>query len=232
MLYLSMCNKIVCNIQGLLPYPSKNIITREKAEWRRGLAALLAALLTGCAILPSLPSGSEHTTAQHYHTAIELGGRLSVRYQHNGQDEALHGSFSWSQTATHSLVTLLSPLGQTLATIELTPQGATLLQPGQAPRSAADADALAADAFGWPLPVANLGNWLQGYTLDAHGQRSAAAGSDAPIRTSDDWQIRYPAWQQDGSGTDYPKRIDLARHTAGAGDIAIRIVIDSRQPLP
>ena len=197
----------------------------------RALACLLALQLAGCAAPPGAPdSGANTVAAQDYHAAIELGGRLSVRYQRNGRDEAMHGSFSWSQTAARTFVTLSSPLGQTLATIELTPQGATLVQPGQPARSAVDADALAADAFGWPLPVANLRNWLQGYTLDAHGRRSAAAGSAGPIRTPDGWQIRYPAWQPGDSGSDRPKRIDLVRHTAAAGEIAIRIVIDSWQP--
>lgn len=202
------------------------------------LACGLALLLSGCASPPSLPGSAVDTigaaapTARNYHAAIDLSGRLSVRYQRNGQDEALHGSFAWSQTATRTFVTLSSPLGQTLATIELTPQGATLIQPGQAPRSAADADALAADAFGWPLPVANLRNWLQGYTLDADGQRIAAASNDSAIRTPDNWQIRYPAWEASDNNVDHPKRIDLARHTAQAGDIAIRIVIDNWQPLP
>ena len=221
-------------MQCLLPYSSKNTIATKKSgapARLRALACLLALQLAGCATPPGLPdSAVSSVTAPGYHAAIELGGRLTVRYQRNGQDQAMHGSFSWSQTAARTFVTLSSPLGQTLATIELTPQGATLIQPGQPARSAADADALAADAFGWPLPVANLRNWLQGYTLDAQGRRVAAAGSVEPIRTPDDWQIHYPAWQQGGSGADHPKRIDLARHTAEAGEIAIRIVIDSWQP--
>lgn len=233
--YFSYPNKIMRNLQCLLRYPMKNTITPKKSgnpARRRTLAGLLAALLLGgCASPPVLPDNTV-ATARRYHAAIELDGRLSVRYQRNGQEEALHGSFTWSQTAARTLVTLSSPLGQTLATIELTPQGATLIQPGQSARSAADADALAADALGWPLPVANLRNWLQGYTLDARGRRIAAAGSADPIRTPDDWQIRYPAWQQGGSGADHPKRIDLARHSAEAGEIAIRIVIDNWQPLP
>lgn len=202
------------------------------------LACGLALLVAGCASPPILPGSAVDTigaatpAARNYHAAIDLSGRLSVRYQRNGQDEALHGSFAWSQTATRTFVTLSSPLGQTLATIELTPQGATLTQPGQAPRSAADADALAADAFGWPLPVANLRNWLQGYTLDTDGRRIPAADNDGAIRTPDDWQIHYPVWEASDNHVDRPKRIDLARHTAQAGDITMRIVIDNWQPLP
>lgn len=224
-------------IHYLLLYSNIIMLKKSGTSSRQYLqACVLALLLAGCASPPGLPGSAVDTigsvAAQNYHADIELGGRLSVRYQRNGQDEAMHGSFSWSQTATRTLVTLSSPLGQTLATIELTPQGATLIQPGQAPRNAADADALAADALGWPLPVANLRNWLQGYTLDAQGRHITAAGNDGTIRTPDDWQIRYPAWQQGDSGPNYPKRIDLARQTIQAGEVAIRIVIDNWQPLP
>lgn len=202
-------------------------------RWMR--ACLLALLLAACASPPGVPPGSMAggtAAAPRYYAAIELGGRLSVRYQRNGHEEAMHGSFAWSQSATRTLVTLLSPLGQTLAVIELTPQGATLTQPGQPVRSATDADALAADAFGWPLPVANLRNWLQGHAIDAHGQRFAAAGSTSTIRTPDGWLLQFPLWQNDGSGAAHPKRIDLARNTTQAGAIEIRIVIDDWQPQP
>lgn len=202
-------------------------------RWIR--ACLLALLLAACASPPGVPPGSMAggtAAAPRYYAAIELGGRLSVRYQRNGHEEAMHGSFAWSQSATRTLVTLLSPLGQTLAVIELTPQGATLTQPGQPVRSATDADALAADAFGWPLPVANLRNWLQGHAIDAHGQRFAAAGNTSTIRTPDGWLLQFPLWQNDGSGAAHPKRIDLARNTTQAGAIEIRIVIDDWQPQP
>lgn len=195
---------------------------------------LLTLLLAGCASAPPMPAApsSAAIAAQRYHAAIELDGRLSVRYQRNGQDEAMHGSFAWSQNAARTQLTLLSPLGQTLAIIVLTPQGATLTQPGQPLRSAADADALATEALGWPLPIANLHNWLQGYALDAHGQRIAVAGSTQRIRTPDGWQLQFPTWQNADSAATHPKRIDLERHTLQAGTIAIRIAIDHWQPQP
>lgn len=198
---------------------------------------LLALSLAGCASAPTTPTtpiapSSTTIAAQRYHAAIELDGRLSVRYQRNGQDEAMHGSFAWSQNAVRTQLTLLSPLGQTLAIIALTPQGATLTQPGQPLRNAADADALAADTLGWPLPIANLHNWLQGYALDAHGQRITVAGSTERMRTPDGWQLQFPTWQNDDSGASHPKRIDLGRQTNQAGAIEIRIAIDHWQPQP
>jgi outer membrane lipoprotein LolB len=197
-------------------------------------------ILSGCAaIAPTgpatgVPAADRAATQRTYHDKIVIGGRLSVRYQQNGNDQSVHGSFTWSQSPGRTLVTLLSPLGQTIATIEITPALATLTQGGQAPRSATDVDALAAGALGWPLPISGLRNWLQGFGQDADGQRFVAApqAKAATAMTSDGWHINYASWQNDAdpSASNHPKRIDLERSTTQAGDVALRIVIDNWQP--
>jgi outer membrane lipoprotein LolB len=152
-----------------------------------------------------------------------------VRYQRNAAEESVHGNFSWQQTPGHTTVTLSSPLGQTLAIIDVTPERAVLRQAGQAPRSAADADALAADTLGWPLPIAGLRDWLQGYATDAQGQPWVArAGEASEVTTQDGWHISYLDWRDD-EGAAYPRRIDLARDTSQAGPVAIRLVVDHVQ---
>lgn len=201
---------------------------------RLACAAVLGWLLAGCAALPpSAPTAVTGAQLQRpYAEAIELAGRLSVQYRRGNADEALHGSFSWSQTPQRTLVTLLSPLGQTLAVIEVQPGKASLTQAGQPPQIASDADALAQTALGWPLPVAGLRTWLQGFAQDARGQRwiaPPAAGS--AVTTPDGWEIVYASWQQDNpDAMAYPRRIDLARQTLEAGPVSLRIVIDQWQP--
>lgn len=169
--------------------------------------------------------------ARSFKDTIDLGGRLSVRYQTNNKEEALHGSFIWSQTPAQTTVTLLSPLGQTIAVINVSPNGATLAQGGQPVRSADNVDALTAETLGWPLPVAGLREWLQGFALDAAGRRFIATPAAPEITTRESWRIRYAAWLEENSATaqSRPKRIDLARATEQAGDVSIRIVIDSWQ---
>lgn len=166
--------------------------------------------------------------ARPFQGTIDLGGRLSVRYQNNGKDEALHGNFSWSQTPARTSVTLLSPLGQTMAIIDVSPEGATLVQAGQATRSAGSVDSLTTDMLGWPLPVAGMRDWLQGFAVDAAGRRFVATPANQEVTTRDGWRIHYASWQ-DGSPSAAPKRIDLARATEQAGNVSIRIVIDTWQ---
>ncbi|MDB5776996.1 MAG: lolB [Herbaspirillum sp.] len=200
----------------------------------------MSLLLAGCATITAPtgtpPSAERQTgTLRTYRDAIDVGGRLSVQYRQNDKDQAVHGSFTWAQRPGQTVVTLLSPLGQTMATIEITPSLSTLTQAGQAPRTAADVDALAADALGWPLPVSGLRDWLQGFAVDADGGRFIATPrntENSSVTTGDGWRIRYPSWQDDAdmSARNHPKRIDLERSTARAGDVAMRIVIDTWQP--
>lgn len=197
-------------------------------------AFVIALLLTGgCASItqPSPPGkGTAPHVARAFHDTLELGGRISVRYQRGQKEEAVHGSFAWTQTPTHTSVTLLSPLGQTMAVIDVTPQGATLRQGGQSARAASDVNALTADALGWPLPIAGLREWLQGFAMDSNGKPFVATPHDADVTTRDGWRIRYANWQTEAPSTQHrPKRIDLARFTEQVGDVAIRIVIDTWQ---
>ena len=155
-----------------------------------------------------------------------------MRYQRDAHDEAVHGSFTWSQRAESTVVSLLSPLGQTLAVITISPQRAAIEQAGQPTRTAVEPDALAADVLGWPLPIAGLRDWLQGFSTNAQGQRNAVVANDTTaFRTNDGWTLQYAVWDNDDPIHPHPKRIDLQRQTATAGEVAIRLVIDKWQPL-
>jgi outer membrane lipoprotein LolB len=200
---------------------------------RCAIFILPALLMGGCAELTpqtGQPQVSEAQAAgRHYHDTIELDGRLSVQYQQNGQDQALHGSFIWRQTAQQTQVTLMSPLGQILAVIEVTPERATLTQSGQSPRIADDVDQLAAQSLGWPLPVSGLRNWLQGFVTNANGKRIVATPATQAVTTHDGWRIEYVSWDESDPTNLHPKRIDLQRQTMQAGDVTMRIVIDKWQ---
>lgn len=203
---------------------------------KSGLSALLMSLLLiGCATTtpPSAPTpvAAGQVASRPYHETITIGGRLSVRYQQIGNEETIHGSFTWMQRPERSVVTLFSPLGQTIAIIEITPGLSTLTQAGQAPRTANNVDALVAGTLGWPLPVSGLRDWLQGFAVDSADRRFIASPlpDTSSVTTRDGWRLLYAAWQEN-DGHSRPRRIDLERSTTQAGDVAIRIVIDTWQP--
>lgn len=193
--------------------------------------AFCALLLSGCATITPTDNVEQNTSQRSYKDALELDGRLSVQYQKNEQDEAIHASFSWKQSNDRSTITILSPLGQILATIDVKPGNATLTQSGQAPRSAADVDTLAEQALGWPLPVSGLHNWLQGFAIDTNNKAFIATSAKTNVLTQDGWNIQYMSWEDDNQTPPQsrPKRIDLTRQTEQAGKVMIRIVLDKWQ---
>ncbi len=187
---------------------------------RLGASLLFAAVLTGCATV-----SVDDTRVAAYRQDVDVSGRLSVRYQKDGKEESLSGKFTWSQHGSQIDVSLASPLGETIATIHVTPQAATLTQRDQQPRVAPDVNTLTAQSLGWSLPVAGLRDWLQGYADSADGSRFIASRARNSVQTRDGWRLRYVSW--DDGAQPVPKRIDAERSaTAASDEVAIRIVID------
>lgn len=232
-----VANKVTSKLASKLASKVANkVATNVGSKLLTGLC--LCGWLAGCAELAPVvaPTGSPVAPLVSQSSrlpikSIDLAGRLSVRYQKDGRDEALHGSFTWSQRPDTTTINLLSPLGQTLAVITITPAAATIQQSGQPARSAADPNALVADALGWPLPIAGLRDWLQGFAIDAQGSlRTIAATDTTALRTADGWTLQYAVWDNNDAAHPHPKRIDLSRQTTEAGEVAIRLVIDEWQP--
>lgn len=198
---------------------------------RRSFVALLlpgilsAVLLPGCSSLQTAPPATP--ALRSYHEVIAIKGRFSVSYEHDGRPQSAQGRFHWAQRGAYVDIDLLSPLGQTLAKISLSPGLAKMEQAGREPRFAIDASELTAQTLGWSLPVDGLRDWLQGYTRRAEGALQAAAPDGADRFEKDGWQVRYVSWQA-GAAEAYPKRIDLSR--TGSTPLALRIVIDGWEP--
>ncbi len=188
-------------------------------------------MLGACSLTPVRPVTEQQVQAKRvYQEAIDIGGRLSVRYQQQGE-QLLNGSFVWNQGPDNTRVSLLSPFGQVIGRIEITPGRASFQRAGQPPQTAADVDALAASALGWPLPVSGLRSWLQGFVTTTEGTPVAAnPAAETAITSIDGWRVVYSSWEVDESTAGLrPRRIDLSRRTVEAGDVEIRIVIDTWQ---
>ena len=186
----------------------------------RRLFLLACVCLTACTTLPEGP-----LSERNYQRSISLGGRLSVRYQQNGKPQSLQGKFRWQQQGEQTDITLYSPLGQTIATIAITPGLAVMAQSDGEKKQAPNVTALTQEVLGWPMPVDGLRYWLQGFVQNVEGQLQTASPEGMHSFQSDGWRVRYVSWQRNAS-IQYPKRVDMERTTAEAGDIVLRLVID------
>ena len=191
---------------------------------------VLAAALAGCATTATQSTGGAtqaSAAASPYRDTVELTGRLQVTYQKDGQPNSMNGGFEWTQRPGQVDVAFLNPLKQTVATISVTPQQATLTEAGRAPRSANDIDSLTRQALGWSLPVSGLRDWLQGYATDAAGKRFAATPANNSVFTQDGWRLRFVSWQKGKDGAQVPSNILAERSaTATTEELAIRILVD------
>lgn len=203
----------------------------QHALQRLGCGALALALglgAVGCADVPlaadasGAAGGIGAPGTPTYRSNLDLSGRLSLSYQQDGKEQALHGNFEWHQRGAQLELTLRSPLGQTLAQIEVQDGLARLTESGGRVQTAAHVDDLVQQTLGWPLPVANLQFWLQGHGQQANGQPFQATPAHNQLRTPDGWQLHFVSWHANGS----PKRIDLARATAAAGEVVLKLIIN------
>jgi outer membrane lipoprotein LolB len=189
------------------------------------LTGACAAILAGCA---TTSAPLTHPTAQvgAYRDTIDLSGKLAVSYQKEGQPQAFSGGFSWSQRPGNIDVAFMGPLGQTVATINVTPTAATLTQSGAAPRTEPDIDTLTAHTLGWTLPVSGLRDWLQGYATAAGGKRFTASPVNNTVTTNDGWRLRFVEWQDSAgaAAVPMPRRINAERSATG-GELAIHIFV-------
>jgi len=189
------------------------------------LAAALSAL-GGCATTNSSGARSGAAVAP-YRDSVELAGRIAINYSVDGKKESLNGKFTWRQNKADTDVSLISPTGQIVAVINVTPTSATLKQSGKQ-RTAPDLDSLTTQTLGWTLPVTGLRDWLQGYAVASDGSRFVATPSNDTVVTRDGWKLDYVSWQDDTAAVPQPKRIDATRIALGQAvdEMAIRIVID------
>jgi outer membrane lipoprotein LolB len=192
----------------------------------RLLVVLVLALLSACATTEGPRS---HSAVGAYRDAIDLSGRLLVNFEKDGKPDTISVKFTWAQTPGAVDASLLSPTGQTVAKINVTPEAATLTQGGRPARVARDIDALTAQALGWALPVSGMRDWLQGYATAAGGKRFVASPASNTVTTADGWTLTFVSWQDEHAATPTPKRIDAHRPaSAGSGELALRIVLDAR----
>lgn len=186
--------------------------------------------VTGCSTIKSVTPTRlfNWETQRQCVDKVNIKGRFSIRYTLDGHEESLHGKFNWEQKPELTVVTFQTPLGQTMAKIDVGPHMTTFTAPNHAPQSAPDAEELIRSQLGWTLPVSGMKGWLQGCATDSAGKPFIASPKATQVITNDGWQINYPNWIE-GPTMPLPKRIDILKGSKGARndiDINMKLVID------
>jgi outer membrane lipoprotein LolB len=176
-------------------------------------AAMAALLLASCAPLPPVTEALAPTVADIVFTSE---GRLSAK---RGSD-AVVANFEWTHTPLADVIALATPLGQTLARLEGSAQGASIVLADGRTATARSFDVLTDKTLGVPLPVSGLAWWIRGAPRPG-GPFMAERDSRgrASVLRQDGWEIVY-AYADDMATV--PRRLVLAYP-----DVEVRVVVDT-----
>lgn len=178
----------------------------------RWLIVLSAALVAACATAPEATPDRIHT------------GRFSAVATQGDRRESVSGRFSMEVRGDRRRIDLATPLGTTVARIEVGPEGASASGPGMQDARGPDADALAEQLLGWRLPVSGLADWIEGRPVPSRPARVEREGSRLALIEQDGWTVRiaetFPA-------SDRPRLIILERAASPlAPGVVLRLVVD------
>jgi len=188
----------------------------------RSIRAVAAALAAGLVLLQACT-----TFAPLANPERQYAGRFAVTTTLAEKRDNSSGRFKLAVDRATTVLDLDSPLGSTLARVQLDARGAHLYAPGDgAPREVhgASAEALTYEVLGWPVPVGGFRDWIDGRPAADRAFANGAAGGKT--FQQDGWTITVLERFDEGRGA--PRRLLFERPEA-AGEIpaiSLRLVLD------
>jgi outer membrane lipoprotein LolB len=179
---------------------------------RSFLGALFVAALAGCATVAVPPPERSYT------------GRFSVVATQGDKREAVSGRFNMEVRGEHRAIDLATPLGTTVARVEVGPDGARATGPGLQDVRGIDADELTEQLLGWRLPVSGLTDWIEGRPAPGRPARVERNGARPVLIEQDGWTVRL---EETFAETNRPRILVLERPASPlAPAVVLRLVVD------
>ncbi|MGB2078758.1 MAG: lipoprotein insertase outer membrane protein LolB [Vibrio sp.] len=175
-------------------------ITNSLKKWCQTWLPTLALLvfLTACSsVQDDVPATTwqQHQTQLQNLTQYQASGKIAYRDLHKRQGL----NFSLNQSPQLTRFKLFTFIGQTVLTVEITPQGTLIVdQNGEEYRSS-NASELVEQLAGISIPVAELSDWIKGLPTGADSQQLNAGQRIAQFTKQidhQDWKLTYQSYQQ------------------------------------
>jgi outer membrane lipoprotein LolB len=182
------------------------------ARFRSCAALAVCAALAACAALP--PTGEPVRRA----AAFDLVGRVAVNYE----GRAFSSGVRWQHQADGDEISLLTPVGQTIAHIVADASGAMLTGADGKQIRANDVESLTRRGLGWELPLARLAWWVKAEVVPGGVIGEVTRDQEGRLvrLVQDGWRVDFVHHPPE-DGSRLPQRLELARES-----YRIRLVID------
>jgi outer membrane lipoprotein LolB len=191
-------------------------LTQDRRTLRRLAAGLLFGLAAGCASLPP-PTRAPDEAGRSWSGRFALTVSPSERAPDGDRSS---GRFALTRLRDGTELSLISPLGTTLAQARADALGAELKTADGRVFRAADVDALTEQVFGWTVPIARLEAWLDGEIATVQERAPDATGRSRPVAGLDQgWTVRFEQW-----GERAPQRLTLTYPKR----VTLRLIVDDR----
>ena len=193
-------------------------------------ALLAAALLGGCATLPTGTDGLNLEQRRELLQAVgawEMRGRLTV----DTGERSFQGSFNWLQNGDALELVVRGPLRNGILQVEGRPDALTVKARGET-HTLTDPETELSQLIGWWLPVASLPDWLLGFP-DEGFRAATEPGADGTLASIEQrlWRVDYKDYgfvamnRAGNSGVLVPRRIDMQH-----GALALTLTVDDWKP--
>ena len=184
----------------------------------RACLAMLSCLVAACATVP--PSPPDRSFAGRF-VATAVAGE---------QRDSVSGRFYVDIRGSQQSIDLATPVGTTLARIEIEPGRARVTDGKMQGLTGPNADELVEQALGWRLPISGLPYWLEGRPDPARSSQLRRMSDGATEIEQDGWNILI---SETVGATGRPRRLQLDRDTStGRPKLSVRLVLDTPDNAP
>lgn len=167
----------------------------------RWLMAAAASLLLGACATLSAPPDRVHS-GRFTATTIPAPDTAAA--------QSVSGRFTVEVRGTRRIIDVATPLGTTIARIDLVPGSATATGPHMQTATGPDPDVLVEQLLGWRLPVAGLSDWIEGRPAPGRPARTHSEAGRLSLIEQDGWLIRIAEYGPAGA----PRLLTLERPAA------------------
>lgn len=194
----------------------------------------IVALLQACATAPLVNSTPDHhdnlsqsLNQQHLQRisviqSFSLKGRIGVQTDKQG----FSGGLQWLHHQNTDEISLYSPLGGQVSSIERTQDKVTLVDAQGNSISAVDAETLTQNILGWQLPLTGLADWSLGRPTGSPIQASTWDEQGRLITLKQDsWDIGYSDYME-FEGYQLPSKIVLK-----STKVNIKLIVENRDSI-